>query len=121
VERQLREFEEADVILCPSGAVRESFERAGLPTGKLVVVQHGVDLTAEPVKAVASTRAERPLRVLYVCQLHYRKGLRYLVEAMQEFSADQVECRVVGPDFGLSGLASAPGWRLSEEPDKLVA
>jgi hypothetical protein len=109
VKRQIQEFEEADVILCPSGAVRESFERPGLPAEKLVVVQHGVDLTAEPVKAVASARAERPLRVLYVGQLHYRKGLRYLGEAMQEFSADQVECRVVGPDFGLSGLVSAAG------------
>jgi len=108
VERQLREFEEADVILCPSGAVRESFERAGLPAEKLVVVQHGVDLSTEPLQPVAPSRAERPLRVLYVGQLHYRKGLRYLGEAMQEFAADQVECRVVGPNFGLSGLASAP-------------
>jgi hypothetical protein len=40
---------------------------------------------------------------------------------MQEFAADQVEFRIVGPDFGLSGLASAPGRRLSEEPDNLVA
>jgi len=109
VERQLREFEEADVILCPSGAVRESFERAGLPAEKLVVVQHGVDLSTELVQPIAPSRAERPLRVLYVGQLHYRKGLRYLGEAMQEFAADQVECRVVGPDFGLSALASAPG------------
>jgi starch synthase len=108
VERQLREFEEADVILCPSGAVRESFERAGLPAEKLVVVQHGVDLSTEPLQPIAPSRAERPLRVLYVGQLHYRKGLRYLGEAMQEFAADQVECRVVGPNFGLSGLASAP-------------
>jgi glycosyltransferase involved in cell wall biosynthesis len=107
VKLQLREFEGADVILCPSGAVRDSFERAGLPEEKLVVVQHGVDLTAESVKPIAATRAEWPLRVLYVGQLHYRKGLRYLGEAMQEFAADQVECRVVGPDFGLSGLAFA--------------
>jgi alpha-maltose-1-phosphate synthase len=109
VRRQLKEFEEADVILCPSGAVSESFERAGLPAEKLVVVQHGVDLSAELVKPAVSNLAKRPLRVLYVGQLHYRKGLRYLGEAMQEFSADQVECRVVGPDFGLSGLVSAPG------------
>ena len=109
VERQLREFEEADMILCPSGAVSESFERAGLPAEKLVVVQHGVDLSAEPVEPLASTRAERPLRVLYVGQLHYRKGLRYLARAVQEFSAEQVECRVVGPDFGLSGVSDVLG------------
>jgi len=114
VKQQLQEFEESDVILCPSSAVRDSFARAGLPAEKLVVVQHGVDVNTELVKPIAATRSERPLRVLYVGQLHYRKGLRYLGEAMQAFSADQVECRVVGPDFGLSGLPSAPA------PDRFV-
>lgn len=109
VNRQLQEFDEADVILCPSGAVSESFLRAGLPAEKLAVVQHGVDLSAEPVKPLALTHADRPLRVLYVGQLHYRKGLRYLAQATQEFAAGQLECRIVGPDFGLSGLESAPG------------
>lgn len=109
VERQLREFEEADVILCPSCAVSESFERAGLPAEKLVVVQHGVDLSTEPVKPIAPTRVERPLRLLYVGQMHYRKGLRYLAEALRGFAPDQAECRVVGPDFGLSGVSDVPG------------
>jgi starch synthase len=109
VERQLREFEEADVILCPSGAVCESFERASLPAEKLVVVQHGVDLSTEPVKPIAPTRVERPLRLLYVGQMHYRKGLRYLAEALRGFAPDQAECRVVGPDFGLSGVSDVLG------------
>ena len=109
VKRQLQEFEEVDVILCPSGAVQESFERAGLPARKLLVVPHGVDLSAGAAEKKRALGPAGPLRILYVGQLHYRKGLRYLAEAMQGLVPDEVQCRVVGPDFGLSGLAAAPG------------
>jgi glycosyltransferase involved in cell wall biosynthesis len=109
VQRQLQEFEEVDVIVCPSGAVRESFKRNGVPASKLLVVPHGVDLSAGAGEKKRASKPAKPLRVLYVGQQHYRKGLRYLAEALQGLASDQVECRVVGPDFGLSGLAAAPG------------
>jgi glycosyltransferase involved in cell wall biosynthesis len=108
VRRQLLEFEEADCILCPSGSVRESFAREGFPLAKLLVVQHGVDLS-KGVENRQRPGREGPLRVLYVGQLHYRKGLRYLAEAIDAFPPNEVECRMVGPDFGLSGLAGVPG------------
>lgn len=109
VKRQLREFEEADLILCPSGAVRESFERAGISHSKMVVVSHGVDLSDGIVERTLVSSAERPMRALYVGQLHYRKGLRYLAKSLERFSFEKVECRIVGPDFGLSGLAGLSG------------
>jgi len=109
IRMQLREFEETDVVLCPSGSVGESFERAGTPASKLLVVAHGVDLKAETASAERSPGASQPLRVLYVGQLHYRKGLRYLAAAMSEIESSVAECRVVGPDFGLSGLRGQRG------------
>lgn len=102
--RQIHEFAEADVILCPSPSVRESFERAGSPSSKIVVVPHGVDLSAKALDHHDRTAGAGPLRVLYVGQLHYRKGLRYLVEALRGLPSGTFECRMVGPDFGLSGL-----------------
>jgi len=108
VRRQLQEFEEADVILCPSGAVVESFERAGLPASKLVAVPHGVDLAAETQPAASMDHGTQPLRVLYVGQLHYLKGLKYLATAAHSLGRKEVECRLVGPDFGLSGLPAVP-------------
>jgi len=106
VRRQLQEFEEADVILCPSGAVVESFEIAGLPRKKLIAVPHGVDLAAETQPASRMNRGSQPLRVLYVGQLHYLKGLSYLAAATDALGREKVECRLVGPDFGLSGLSN---------------
>lgn len=107
VRRQLAEFHECDVIICPSGAVKESFEREGVPSAKLAVVSHGVALSgAAPV----ATRAPGgPLRVLYVGQLHYRKGLRYLAQAASGLDPAGFRFRIVGPDFGLSGLDQVEG------------
>lgn len=106
IARQLQEFEAVDVILCPSTAVAESFARRGTPESKLCVVPHGVDLRSatQPSERKASP-ATGPLRVLYVGQLHYRKGLRFLRDALQGLPADQFTCRLVGPDFGVSGLS----------------
>jgi hypothetical protein len=105
VRRQLAEFEEADAIVCPSLAVKESFDRAGLPPAKLLVVPHGVDLSAEAADVCREAKSGEHLGVLYVGQLHYRKGLRFLAQAIRKAGAG-VECRLVGPDFGLSGLTA---------------
>lgn len=107
VRRQLQEFDEADVILCPSNTVRESFVRAGMSGERLLVVPHGVDLQ-QKFNIERQVKTQNPgLRVLYVGQLHYRKGLRYLTEALGGLSSSDVELRLVGPDFGLSGLCAA--------------
>jgi starch synthase len=107
VRRQLAEFEQCDVIVCPSGAVKESFERAGVLPQRLVVVPHGVALTGTEVTTTRS--ANGPMRVLYVGQLHFRKGLRYLAGAARDLDSDNFHFRLVGPDFGLSGLENVEG------------
>jgi hypothetical protein len=107
VRRQLAEFEQCDVIVCPSGAVKESFERAGISPHKLVVVPHGVDLSG--TDATATRPANGPLRVLYVGQLHFRKGLRYLAQAAVRMDPAEFIFRLVGPDFGLSGMVRLEG------------
>lgn len=108
VRRQLAEFEECDVIVCPSSAVKESLVHAGLAEAKLIVVPHGVDLRAEETPPDRTRPAGDPLRVLYVGQLHYLKGLRYLAQAIHAMRGAHANVRLVGPDFGLSGLAGLP-------------
>jgi glycosyltransferase involved in cell wall biosynthesis len=103
VRGQVREFGETDLILCPSGAVRESFAARGIPGEKLVVVPHGITLPERFAQRSAG-RDSGPFRVLYMGQLHYRKGLRYLLDALTRIGDPAIECRMVGPDFGLSGI-----------------
>jgi glycosyltransferase involved in cell wall biosynthesis len=100
---QVAEFESVDVILCPSETVKESFLRQGIATERLIVVPHGVDV---PETGLGQPPADRPdeFRVLYVGQLHFRKGLRYLLEALSGLVERGVQCRLAGPDFGLAGV-----------------
>jgi starch synthase len=113
VRRQLQEFKEADVILCPSTSAAESFVRAGFDETKLAVVPHGVDLQSRSMPSRSNEIHSQRLRILFVGQLHYRKGLRYLAQALLNLPSEEVECRLVGPDFGLSGLGgTGPASRL---------
>ena len=103
IRMQVQEYQETDLILCPSGAVRDSFVVRGILPQKLIVVPHGITLP-DRFPERSPGRDTGPLRVLYVGQLHYRKGLRYLIEGLSLLGDPSLECRLVGPDFGISGI-----------------
>ncbi|MEI6071056.1 MAG: glycosyltransferase family 4 protein [Verrucomicrobiae bacterium] len=103
IRMQVQEYQEADLILCPSGAVKDSFMARGVSGSKLIVVPHGITLP-DGFPERSPGRDTGTLRVLYVGQLHYRKGLRYLIEGLSLLGDPSLECRLVGPDFGLSGI-----------------
>lgn len=100
VERQLQEFEETDLIVCPSNCVRNSFLRAGISSEKLLTIPHGVSLQMPKLDNWSKKCDSKTLVVLFVGQLHYRKGLRYLFQALTILSDPDIELRIVGPDFG---------------------
>jgi glycosyltransferase involved in cell wall biosynthesis len=103
VRNQVREYGDADLILCPSSAVRDSFAARGISENKLIVVPHGITLPSRfPERS--EERKVGPYRVLYMGQLHFRKGVRYLLDAISQLDDSSIECRLVGPDFGLSGI-----------------
>jgi len=103
IRMQVQEYQEADLILCPSGAVKDAFLARGISGSKLIVVPHGITLP-DRFPERSPGRDTGTLRVLYVGQLHYRKGLRYLIEGLSLLGDPSLECRLVGPDFGLSGI-----------------
>ena len=43
-------------------------------------------------------------RILYVGQLHYRKGLRYAIEAFRQLKHPNKKLVIVGPRVGITGL-----------------
>ena len=54
-------------------------------------------LTWTRVPCRNATRWQRPLRILYVGQVGYRKGLQYVLEAVTSMSSSQAELTIVGP------------------------
>ena len=99
IEREQKEWEQADQILCGSTFVAEGIETCGGPREKCTVVPYGVELKRTVrSESLGSTEKEtnRPLRVLMVGTVGLRKGIPYVYQAARtlEYAA---RFRVVGP------------------------
>lgn len=100
---RLKAYENADYILCPSEFVRNSFLQRSFPADRLLKVNFGFS----PMKNVQRTRVtnkNETFRVLYVGQLHCRKGLRYAIEAFRQLKHPKKEFVIVGAKSGITGL-----------------
>lgn len=90
LDKELREYAEADAIAIPSGFVKRSFIAHGVPESKLLQVPYGVDLSAfRPAPA-----APHAFRAIYVGAISLRKGIPDLLEAVKRAG---VELWLVGP------------------------
>lgn len=99
---RLKTYEEADGILCPSEFVRRSFISKGVAPERLIKVNFGFPPIETDAGVDKSSR--ETFRLLYVGQLHYRKGLRYAMEAFKKLRHPKKEFIVVGPKTPLTGL-----------------
>jgi starch synthase len=102
--RLLEAYDQADFILCPSSFVVRSFIAKGTAPEKLIMVNFGFK---QPVPRTVVSRersSDDVFRILYVGQLHYRKGLRYAVEAFRQLRHPRKEFVIVGPTTPITGL-----------------
>lgn len=100
--RREAEYQEADYILGPSDFVARSFVKMGHPPERCLKNPYGMPL---PVSDTARPKPENdPLCILYVGQIHFRKGLRYLVEAFMRLPDRNCRLELVGPMASPTGL-----------------
>jgi glycosyltransferase involved in cell wall biosynthesis len=83
-EREQKEWEKADVIICPSEFVRESIRRGNGPVDRTAVVPYGVDFRG---RTAPKEPPKPPLRILTVGRVSLRKGAPYLLKAAKCSSA----------------------------------
>lgn len=98
---RLRAYEEADCILCPSSFVRNSFLDRGFAEERLLKVNFGFTI---PSMVHSRRDTDEIFRILYVGQIHFRKGLRYAIEAFRRFKHPRKELLLVGPLTKVTGL-----------------
>jgi hypothetical protein len=100
IEQELAEYEMADYIAVPSTFAANTFVSKGVPRAKVFVNQFGVDLTLFSNEGrPPSTDRRNGLQILHVGRVGPRKGVHYLMEAVQ---------RVPGAHLTLVG-AQEPG------------
>jgi len=92
IEKELKEYEEADCISIPSSYVRRTFLDKGIPERKLIQVPYGVDLSE--FKQIP--KKDNVFRVIFAGGMGLRKGVHYLLQAFNELNLPNSELMLVG-------------------------
>ena len=100
---RLKTYETSDYILCPSEFVRRSFLDRGFRPTRLLKVNFGFS-SIQPAFKTPVVEIRKCFRVLYVGQLHFRKGLRYAIEAFKKLKHPNKQFIIVGAKSGITGL-----------------
>lgn len=91
MDKQLREYEEADYICVPSRFAAKSFLEHRIPQTRLLHIPYGVDLR----RFVPGRSPGRPFRILTV-GVGLRKGTPYLLDAVASLGIPKVELWLAG-------------------------
>jgi glycosyltransferase involved in cell wall biosynthesis len=97
----------ADRCIAVAEAEVEQYTEKGVPEEKVEVIHHGVDVDrfspdVDGSPFVQQYGLEDKRFVLYAGRLHERKGLQYLIPAIDELAEEHpdVELVIAGPDYG---------------------
>jgi glycosyltransferase involved in cell wall biosynthesis len=93
VEKELKEYEEADYICLPSSFAKRTFLEKGIPENKILHIPYGVDLSN--FKQISKN--DNVFRIIFVGSLSIRKGVYYLLKAYKELNLKNSELLLVGP------------------------
>lgn len=93
LEKELREYEESDLVIVPSEYARDTFVEMGIAPSRVVKVSFGGDLnrfqrTAEP--------DPDQFTVFYCGQVSFRKGIPYLLEAFRRLKHPRKRLVIAG-------------------------
>jgi len=92
VEKELKEYEEADYISIPSLFVKSTFLEKGIPESKLIHVPYGVDLS----RFKQIPKEDDIFRVVFAGGMSLRKGVHYLLKAFSELKLPNSELLLIG-------------------------
>lgn len=95
VDRQLREYEEANIIVVDSTFIRETFRTFGLED-KVRVLNLGVDVEKFKPRNKDRGRDKGKFTALFCGGNYIRKGLKYLLQAWDSLGLKDAELRIVG-------------------------
>jgi glycosyltransferase involved in cell wall biosynthesis len=93
VEKELREYEEADYICLPSLFAKRTFLEKGIPEDKILHIPYGVDLSN--FKQIP--KEDDLFRVIFVGAMSLQKGVHYLLQAFSELNLPNPELWLIGP------------------------
>ncbi len=92
VEKELKEYEEADAVAVPSLFVKRTFLEKKIPERKIIHIPYGVDLSS--FRRIP--RSDTKFRAIYTGGMSFRKGTPYLLQAWSELRLPDAELVLIG-------------------------
>ena len=81
-------------LIAPTEFVRETYQQLGVPTARMRVISHGIEV---PVALpAAQPRSTDVLRVTYIGGLSWQKGVHVVIEAVNGLPAPAVQLSIYG-------------------------
>lgn len=107
-KRLAEEPHRADQVIAASSFTRQTLLADGVTDNKIIVLPLGAAIDHVPYISPENTKGtditQRPLRLLYAGTVTQRKGMKYLLEAMQLLPKNTAELHIVG---GIQGSGEA--------------
>ena len=92
--RYLAEIEDTDEFLVASNVVKRSLRYSGVSEEKMHLAPYGVDVNK--FEFIEKKPMQKPLRMVYVGQVCYRKGIHHLLKVMDRFADGEVQLSLAG-------------------------
>jgi glycosyltransferase involved in cell wall biosynthesis len=94
LRRVKTEIELTDYFMVASNMVKNSLLYSGVSKNQISIVPYGVDI--EKFNYIPKNEISKPLNLLFVGQINYRKGIHHLLKVVSEFPIEEVELFLVG-------------------------
>jgi glycosyltransferase involved in cell wall biosynthesis len=92
IEKEKREYDQAERIVVPSYFAKSSFEEYGVDSSKLIRIPYGVDLQ----EFHQEKKRDDTFRVVYAGRMSFQKGVHYLLKAFSELGLTNSELWLLG-------------------------
>lgn len=94
IERYKDEFLKSETFIVASNVVKESLLFSDVLASKIAIIPYGVDSNKFELKK--HQISSMPLKLIYVGEISYRKGIHHLLKVISEFSDKKVELYLCG-------------------------
>lgn len=95
IEKEDKEFDEADYVFLPSEFAKETFVHGGIDVNKIRINPYGVELK----DFIPLKKSDEVFRVIFVGGMTLPKGIHYLIKAFNDANIPNSELWMVGPGW----------------------
>lgn len=95
IDGVIKEVLLADYYFVPSNIVKESLIFCGADSKKIHMIPYGVDVNK--FKFVKNKIGGENIKIVYVGQISYRKGIHHLINVIEKYNNKEIEVYIAGP------------------------